>query len=199
MFWIENGIESVYCIAIYACGSCLPHAFLQEGACFASHFRLTVHTLGAVRTLDLALLASWFSEDGRLLPTRPVKNACSRHIFYSTLTVLAFISIQNTVVRARLCSAAMVWMHARHAFLTESTRIWQQFQTKNLWFVHMADHDHGGSAVPPRSSSLESSQTHPKTSRTAMIWCSRQTAILACLASRMHFCRRVHDLNRISA
>ena len=68
----------------------------------------------------------------------------------------------------------MVWMHARHAFLTESTRIWQQFQTKNLWFVHMADHDHGGSAVPPRSSSLESLQIPPKTIRTDMIWCSRQ-------------------------
>ena len=43
---------------------CLPHVFLHDGARIASNFRLTVHTLGAVRTLDLALLASWFSEDG---------------------------------------------------------------------------------------------------------------------------------------
>ena len=161
--------------------------------------------LADFRYLQATVSLGFATENAFMSLKRPVKNACSRHIFYSTLTVLAFISIQNTVVRARLCSAAMVWMHARHAFLTESTRIWQQFQTKNLWFVHMADHDHGGSAVPPRSSSLESSQTHPKTSRTAMIWCSRQTAILcvpclshaflqegACFES--HFRLTVHTL-----
>ena len=32
----------------------------------------------------------------------PSENTCSRRIFYSELTVLATISIQNTVVRARL-------------------------------------------------------------------------------------------------
>ena len=48
---------------------------------------------------------------------------------------------------------------------------------KTQWFVHMTYHDDGGPGVPPRSSSLESSQIHPKTIRTDMIWCSRQTTI----------------------
>ena len=63
----------------------------------------------------------------------PSENTCSRRIFYSELTVLATISIQNTVVRARLLVSSI----SHRVFLKEivllSLEVRQEIRARDVF------------------------------------------------------------------
>ena len=83
----------------------------------------------------------------------PVRKYMLETYFYSELTVLATISIQNTVVRARLLVSSITHrvflneivvlslevrqkIRARDVFSNQSSRFGQPFLFKTRWFVH---------------------------------------------------------------
>ena len=81
------------------------------------------------------------------------------------------------MVRARRCSAAMVYMQTRHAFSLRKQLILCTFPLKYRWFAHMTYHDGGCLRVPHVAQARNHHKSHRKI-RTDMIWCSRHTTIL---------------------
>ena len=57
----RNGAQFLLFLMENACGQPSWTHFPADGIRFASHFRSTVHTLGAMRPPDLALLPAWIS------------------------------------------------------------------------------------------------------------------------------------------
>ena len=150
--------------------SCPPSARDGKPA-LGAHFGLTTRFLNTPKTALLACgtnAVGLYKRAGIAISARryafsaeivvlswevPSENTCSRRIFYSELTVLATISIQNTVVRARLLISSISHrvflkeivllslevrqkIRARDVFSNQSSRFGQPFLLKTRWFVH---------------------------------------------------------------
>ena len=120
---------------------CLPQAFLQDGACVALNFRLAVHTLGNVRWYPRP-----FSAQRCVFSVPCLTNGCT-----SAFRENAFLA---TVCTCACISAKRLPISSYQAEVPPSA-------TLSVPFC-----GHGGLGVPPRSSSVISSQIPLNTKRT---------------------------------